>query len=111
MKKLRLNLDELEVESFETEAEHAERGTVHGHAQYSAYCPPGESLQASNCPTCQQTCVATCYGQNTCEGVFTCGPGSTCLGTCDPFNGCNNSWAYCSEPMIECSFGAPGPCW
>ena len=60
MHKLRLDLDELSVESFATDAAKEERGTVEGFV--SLHCTGG---------------VATCNGGNTCDGVA-----ATCAGTC-----------------------------
>lgn len=52
MRKIRLDIDALQVDSFETRAPEAERGTVRGHAtQYGS---------------CQGSCVQTCGGR-TCE--------------------------------------------
>jgi hypothetical protein len=75
MKKIKLDLDDLKVESFDTLPEH--EGEVFGYQ-----CPtyPG-------CPTCDSTCpstCSTCAGQNTCGSTcaFTCG--WTCADTCPP---------------------------
>ncbi|HEX6909694.1 MAG TPA: hypothetical protein VF142_04855 [Longimicrobium sp.] len=38
MKKLRLDLDELKVESFDTDGARGPRGTVHAHAPYTYMC-------------------------------------------------------------------------
>lgn len=66
MKKLRLELDQLTVDSFDTAVSAARRGTVVGEEQCT--CP---SACASNCtcPGCP-TCDATCNGE-TCGG-YTC---------------------------------------
>jgi hypothetical protein len=47
MKKMKLNADELRVESFAIVAESAENGTVKGHA-------------GTTRPSCGDTCAATC---------------------------------------------------
>lgn len=75
MRKLTLNLDELQVESFETDAVRAARGTVEGNEEYTYYCgsvefgcrtPGYASCDATRCkacssePTCEVSCNATC---------------------------------------------------
>ncbi|HEU0013630.1 MAG TPA: pinensin family lanthipeptide [Longimicrobium sp.] len=57
MKKLTLDLDDLRVESFATDADPAERGTVHGNSLptrplCSRYCPP-----STGCPGETETCT------------------------------------------------------
>jgi hypothetical protein len=88
MKKTRLHLDELLVESFETTPGEAERGTVFGEqctCQTACTCP--------GCPTCYQTCeytcddsecIMTCIGDTCGGGGYTCWDscGYTCQGTC-----------------------------
>jgi hypothetical protein len=56
MKKIRLDLERLDVESFEISAEPADRGTVQGH-----YSQVG---------TCDGRFVATCQAGGTCR--YTC---------------------------------------
>lgn len=72
MNRLKLHLDELAVESFDTTCRAEEQGTVFGEqctCQTVCTCP--------GCPTCDYTCDdascvdPTCYGQ-----------GQTCDGTC-----------------------------
>lgn len=85
MRKIRLDLDALNVESFEPDETRGGRGTVHG-AQITAYyqlCYAGDTWQAS-C-TCEPTCNAdTCYN---CPTAGTCPPPPTagertCTGFC-----------------------------
>lgn len=57
MKKLMLQLDELQVESFSTAAESPDRGTVKGESLptrplCSQYCPP-----STGCPGDTETCT------------------------------------------------------
>ena len=66
--KLRLNVEELTVDSFTTEYCKERSGTVHGQ---QCTCPT-----ACTCPGCP-TCDASCNG--TCDG--TCA--ASCNGTCD----------------------------
>lgn len=76
MHKLKLNLDDLAVESFATTPDaRGAGGTVFGQNHCTCYtqctCP--------GCPTCDPSCNGTCG--DTCEGTcdYTCG-GHTCLG-------------------------------
>ena len=75
MKKLRLELDELAVESFRTHREEDVRGTVAGQNEppYTRSC--GGSCVAT-CASCVNTCLNTC--QASCAG--TC---NTCAQTCE----------------------------
>lgn len=86
MRKLKLDLEELAVESFATTPEpRREGGTVFGQEQCTCYtqctCP--------GCPTCDASCNGTCGGtcEASCNGtcVNTCGAscGDTCGYTCD----------------------------
>jgi hypothetical protein len=102
MRKLKLDLDELAVESFETTVPEPKQGTIVGNQQFgpgnpgiSQYlgtcgrsclmCVPdvGTWWDSCTCQTCAgqtcdgPTCFATCYG--TC--LLTCA-GNTCGGTC-----------------------------
>ncbi len=79
MKKLKLNLESLAVEAFETAAPVERRGTVEGYYDTSPEscdyrC---ESMDVTACtdqntcaPSCYGTCYYSCYG--TCNGP-TCG--------------------------------------
>ena len=73
MKKLKLNLEDLKVESFQTtpEAEGSEEGTVFGFGEHT-----GQTY-------CDAPCFPTICNENTCNG-FTCGGtcSNTCLATC-----------------------------
>lgn len=84
MRKLTLELDALEVETFDTAAPAAGHGTVKGHAGsrwgdtcWNTWCP------AFTCPECaspdetlnQWTCGGTCA--ETCADSCTCGSGGT----------------------------------
>ena len=87
MKKLKLNLDDLKVESFATTPDAASgRGTVFGQDPTH---PP-----ENTCNTCGMemftcvgyTCVEWC-GHNPSENG-TCGPANTCVTTCEPQSTC-----------------------
>lgn len=58
MRKVKLNLDDLAVESFATtDADPATRGTVHGHAG-TRFCTA--SYEAGG--TCEFSCIGSCVG-------------------------------------------------
>ncbi|HET7229864.1 MAG TPA: pinensin family lanthipeptide [Longimicrobium sp.] len=88
MRKLKLQLDSLEVESFSTDEVKEEIGTVHAHV----------SLACTNAPngtTCNGN--ATCDGAYTCDGEYTCNYKS-CDGVCGTY--------YCSDssPVISAKY-------
>ena len=77
MGKLRLEMEHLQVESFEVqEAEAQGRGTVHGQLQETdpRVCESNgcRTLNYSNCASCDQTCVGTCIGDYTCNALASC---------------------------------------
>jgi hypothetical protein len=79
MKKLQLSIEELAVESFETQKIEGERGTVHGHTQYDWMCTAEVSCDYG-CNTRQD---GTCPTANTCEWM--CGqPTQPYKATCPP---------------------------
>jgi len=65
MRKLKLELDELSVESFETAEQTEERGTVHGH-YITQFCSRADGYTCfESCGgTCVETCDASC---DTCD--------------------------------------------
>jgi hypothetical protein len=83
MRKIKLDIDELDVESFEPSEGNGERGTVRGLlTAYYEICYEGDTWQAT-C-TCEPTCNAdTCYNCPTpaCPTQSTCGE-RTCTGMC-----------------------------
>ena len=87
MHKLKLQLDDLMVDSFTTEPVRREKGTVFGEqcTCYTACTCPG-------CPTCDASCNGTCGG--------TCG--ASCNGTCDA--SCNGTcdWACATAEGPSC---------
>lgn len=95
MPKLKLEIDTLQVESFEPKAIPGERGTVRGQlTAYYELCHEGDTWQ--NSCTCEPTCNArTCYN---------CGTG-TGTGT-----GATSNPALCqlqSIPLTNCSICEP----
>jgi hypothetical protein len=77
MRKLRLDLDALDVESFTTDLASSAAGTVQG--LLSVYCTP-------ECDTVNQTCNYASCGGPTCYGN-----GDTC------FNSCGDCGSYYCE--------------
>lgn len=86
MNKLKLQLDELRVDSFDTTPVQKQKGTVYGE-QCTCYtictCP--------GCPTCDASCNGTCDDANTCG------------------NTCNGEWTC--QQVTECgASGSPNEC-
>ncbi|HET7230245.1 MAG TPA: hypothetical protein VFJ16_09595 [Longimicrobium sp.] len=82
MKKLRLDVDSLRVESFTPREPAAETGTVRAHETWQSDCPCEPDLSIDPCgpaPTAAATCGYTCG--------YTCGCYTpTRVGwTCDPY--------------------------
>ncbi|MFA8342970.1 MAG: pinensin family lanthipeptide [Rhodothermaceae bacterium] len=71
MEKLKLNLNELRVESFETRPEANRSGTVVGNAPCTedhSGCQDN-TFQYETCATCNNTCGVTCNGEISCNGT------------------------------------------
>lgn len=101
MRKLRLELDELVVESFAPAGSAAERGTVRGHVSlYWEDCLPSDTCQGAGwpCEYTQQSCNGTCY-------VHTCQPGCGGSGGCNQSGGCGGSGG--GEAGGPCSSDCP----
>jgi hypothetical protein len=92
MSKLKLAMDDLRVESFETTSGASEKGTVFGEqctCRTVCTCPGCNTCDAT-CPnTCAYTCddsecMMTCIGETCMGGGYTCWDscGYTCQGTC-----------------------------
>jgi hypothetical protein len=90
--KLKLHLEDLAVDSFDTTTAEKPKGTVFGE-QCTCYtqctCPGCPTCDASCNGTCGATCAASCYG--TCDASCNTCAGS-CYGTCD---GCTQWDATC----------------
>ncbi|HEV7587406.1 MAG TPA: hypothetical protein VGO40_04695 [Longimicrobium sp.] len=68
MKKLRLDVEALEVESFDATAEWEPRGTVEAHGiPYTDEAIGTCGCGGSRWCTAAETCAHTCYIQETCE--------------------------------------------
>jgi len=66
VKKLKLDLEKIAVESFKTDAEEGkERGTVRGHASLHCSWNPDDTCDQSTCDYAG-TCMASCDGGNSC---------------------------------------------
>ncbi len=61
MKKLKLNLDDLKIESFETTPELTGRGTINGHASASCGCTNTDITQE-----CTEACDPPVPSKDTC---------------------------------------------
>ncbi len=72
MRKIRLELDTLEVESFAPGHEPARGGTVHGHSDDDSCLQPcpGHTAQGASCA--DVSCADTCGQPATC-GYYPCG--------------------------------------
>jgi hypothetical protein len=104
MKKLKLNLDELTVESFATHRAGLRAGTVEGR-EATQYCG-GPSRWCTDGGSCDGTCFMTCgdipcnsyymqcgtYDAATCMGgdCFNTDGENTCVHTCVNTCGCTN---------------------
>jgi hypothetical protein len=85
MKKLKLSLDALEVQSFTTAANARSRGTVHGEQECTC-----DTCTYPNCETCNATCPDTCG--NSCAG--------TCY-SCDTY--CKTMEHYATCDYVSCA--------
>jgi hypothetical protein len=109
MRKMRLDLDSLFVESFDTTAAPADAGgTVHGNAvTFQSYCSDGRTCIDTCDGTCDTdcgTCASECLScESYCSCPTVCGScaytmcgmyescGETLCGTCDPYCCCTCS--------------------
>jgi hypothetical protein len=66
MKKFRLQMEDLQVETFQTASVHREKGTVFG----AVWSQP-QQASCNNDDTCAGTCGTACESHNTCD-YFTC---------------------------------------
>ncbi|HEX5870081.1 MAG TPA: hypothetical protein VFY65_06690 [Longimicrobium sp.] len=104
MKKIRLDLDALDVVSFRTTGADAEaRGTVHGHRP-----PYTEGLECDSIDFCTNldcgTAVSECGG---CTGPTGCGTCATNCGSCYDAT-CGNT--YCGTCATNCGTCDPYCC-
>ena len=94
MNKLKLQLDDLQVDTFQTTSAEKSKGTVFGEQ-----CTCYTQCTCPGCPTCYASCNGSCDAS--CNG--TCGASceATCGGTCDWT--CN-----CTGGGDTCDYTCPG---
>jgi hypothetical protein len=80
MNKLKLKLDELGVETFDTVRTVPEKGTVVGEQNL---CTCYTQCTCPGCPTCYATCAYTC-DDYTCAASCNGTCGASCWDTCRP---------------------------
>ena len=95
MRKFKLELHDLRIDSFTTTPMAREKGTVFGEQECTCptacTCPP-TACSCPGCPTCDATCDDTCdwtcgYTCGTCGATgceLSCFEGHTCCATCGP---------------------------
>jgi hypothetical protein len=114
MKKMKLNLDTLAVDSFDTAVPLPKPGTVFGEQ-----CTCYTNCTCPGCPTCAHTCAYTC-DDATCPNCPTCGQscGDSCYGTCAGQYTCDNTcdscyYTQCANTCYQCPTvsGSPCECW
>jgi hypothetical protein len=101
--KLKLNLDELTIDSFDTTAGEKGRGTVMGEEQCTCWTQCGQNT-CPGCPTCDASCNGTC-------GAATCG--ASCYGTCNEATCGYSCDGWCTQYDATCNgYGTCGvwPC-
>ncbi|HEX2077006.1 MAG TPA: hypothetical protein VHG08_04830 [Longimicrobium sp.] len=106
MKKLRLELDTLQVDSFATLPDHAEGiGTVEGHSGPILCNPANPTMPRDR--TTVISFVHPCGGGNPSHGPGECTKLESCIGGCPVSAGCptydNNcpSHVFCPDPTID----------
>jgi hypothetical protein len=104
MKKFRLELDDLRIDSFSTTPAQTPKGTVFGEQ-----CTCYTNCTCPGCPTCDASCNGTCGAS--CNGTCNC-PGDTadysCGGTCDGSCGGGYSCDYTCEGYV--TYGPAAEC-
>jgi hypothetical protein len=81
MRKIRLDIEDLTVESFDTADQEKSAGTVHGHETEDWGC----NSEFSNCATCVEGCprdTMTCFGSCRNSQYY---PGGPCEPYIDPY--------------------------
>ncbi len=96
--KLKLNLDELNVDTFNTEAPARPSGTVFGEQ-----CTCYTNCTCPGCPTCDASCNGTCYAS--CNGSCDASCNGTCGATCDAScNWCGTAYDYTCRNYGSCGY-------
>ena len=97
MRKLKLDLDCLVVESFDTRPARAEGGTVFGQATFGESCEGTcyTDCWGGTCPNCDQSSIALC--------TQACGSGreGTCDATCATCGDSCNGWRSCIDTCVQ----------
>jgi hypothetical protein len=98
--KLKLKLDDLLVDTFQTTSAQKEKGTVFGEQ-----CTCYTNCTCPGCPTCDGTCDASCNGtcDASCNGTCGASCNGTCNATCD--YSCGDT-CFNSCRMTECWQGS-----
>jgi len=76
MRKLKLQLDDLQVDTFQTTPAQKPKGTVFGEQ-----CTCHTNCTCPGCPTCYASCNGTCDAS--CNGSCGATCDASCNGTCD----------------------------
>jgi hypothetical protein len=93
MKKFKLQLDDLLIDSFSTTPARKGKGTVYGE---QCTCPT--ACTCPGCPTCDASCNGSCGGAsciNTCAASCYGTCDASCGGTCDYTCDCNTGVYGC----------------
>ena len=104
MKKFKLQLDDLLIDSFSTTPVRKEKGTVYGEQ-----CTCRTACSCPGCPTCDASCNgscggASCYGTCDASCYGTCD--ASCNGTCDA--SCNGTCDYSCDGGYTCDATCSG---
>jgi hypothetical protein len=101
LNQLKLRLDDLQVDTFQTTSAPKQKGTVFGE-QCTCYTQCGQNT-CPGCPTCDASCNGSCGAS--CNG--TCD--ASCNGTCDDIcNGTGGTGGGFSECDYTCYNGVYG---
>ena len=103
--KLKLNLDELAVDSFDTVGAEKTKGTVFGEQ-----CTCYTNCTCPGCPTCYASCNGTCDA-SACNGTCDASCNGTCGASCDYSCGgtCDYSCEGCTAYDYTCrNYGSCG---
>jgi hypothetical protein len=91
MNKLRLKLEDLQIDSFSTTPVKKEKGTVYGEQ-----CTCRTACTCPGCPTCDASCNGTCDAS--CNGTCV----ASCNGTCGDSCGCPTYDDSCNSCYYGC---------
>ena len=100
MNKLKLRLDDLQVDTFQTTSAPKQKGTVFGE-QCTCWTYCGQNT-CPGCPTCNASCNGSC--DVSCNGSCAVTCDASCYGTCDGYT-CD----YSCECTTETQATSPDP--